>query len=160
MDPKTCRRSSEGRRAPSAEEPLRSYHQTKGDNHLEDSQTFSQTWAPAKWAPNPHALGQRLFFQLTLEHQVSTEVIQGFHSNPPCNPSRPPQNSGHPVPLFLPVGPLSNYNLVWTASPSAFPRFCPALGDFSNDKHHKTFQKAFKLHLNPCYSSQEGQSLY
>lgn len=67
--------------------------------------TFSQTWGTCQMGPNPPGTGRRLFFQLTLEHQVSTEVIQGFHSSPPCNPSRPPQNSGHPVPLFPSRGP-------------------------------------------------------
>lgn len=61
--------------------------QAKGDDHLEDFvKTFSQTSGHLPNRPNPPGTGRRLFLQLTLEHQVSPEVIQRFHSSPSLQP--------------------------------------------------------------------------
>lgn len=48
--------------------------------------TFSQTWGHLPNRPQPPGTGRRLFLQLPLGYQVSTEVIQRFHSSPSLQP--------------------------------------------------------------------------
>lgn len=123
--------------------------------------TFSQTWGHLPNGPQPAGHWAETIFPINTRAPGFYEVIPGFPSGLSLQPRLVlPGTQGTPSLSLLPVGLLSNSNLVWTASPSAFPRFCLTLGDFSNDKHHKTFERGFSLHLNPCCSSQEGQSSY
>ena len=119
--------------------------QAKGDDHLEDFvKTFSQTSGHLPNRPNPPRHWEETVFAINTGAPGFSWSDTAFPFQPLlATPLVLPRTQGTPSFSLLPMGPLSNSNLVWTASPSAFPRFCPALGDFSNDKHHKTFQRGF-----------------